>query len=78
MKRQDVTNELIDRRLEFLYQRWVQADYEDSGWLTADAMGVWLRRKLETMYAYLESTKRYGRQAPSMIEEKRRENAAWN
>lgn len=78
MTRQDVTDELIDRRLEFLFQRWQRADMADSGWLDPGDMRIYMRRLMETMFAYFEAVNRYDRPAPSEREQKRQENAAWN
>lgn len=73
-----VTDELIDRRLEFLRQRWLDMEDADTGWLTYAEMLIVLRRNREASNAYYESCIRYKRPAPSAREEMRQENAAWN
>ena len=74
----NVTDDLIDRRLEFLYQRWRETRDADSGWLTSAQAIAWARCIHEARSAYLESAQRYHRAAPSARAEMRREKAAWN
>lgn len=71
------SDELIDRRLEFLIARAEQLrevvfdQYPDPK--PAD-----IRAYLYAYEAYYAAVDRYGREAPSVREERQQDNAAWN
>lgn len=70
-----MSDELIDRRLEFLYQRWQRMVVADDK--PAD-MEIFMRHITSALAAYWEAVDRYGREAPSAREQYQQDNAAWN